>query len=110
MTLGLAAEKPSVAYTFLVVAPCATPTSLHRYQDAISALADLLRTAVPARDAPSVQLQEIIIGGLAAVLARKARAGLLEDATALLADFVGLTTSPYLPAGASPTSRRRSGA
>ncbi len=96
-TLGWAAEQPAIAYTFLIVAPYATPTSLHRYQDAVSALAALMRTVVPARDAPSVQLEEIIIGGLAAVLARKAREGLLEDAPALLDDFVGLATSAYLP-------------
>ena len=97
-TLGLAAEKPAIFYTFLVAAPHATPTSLLRHQDAISDLAALLRTAVPNRGALSAQLEEITIGGLTAVLARRAREGRIEEAPALLADFVGLATAPYLPA------------
>ena len=98
--LDWAAEHPAIAYTILVVAPYATPASLRRYHGVISDLAALLRTAMPARDVSNARREEIIIGGLAAILARRAREGKLEEAPALLADFVGLATAPYLPAQA----------
>lgn len=98
--LGLAAEQPAIAHTFLVVAPDATPASLRCYHGVISDLAALLRTAMPARDPSNVRREEIIIGGIAAVLAGRAREGLLGEAPALLDDFVSLATAPYLAADA----------
>jgi AcrR family transcriptional regulator len=94
--LGRVAEHPTEAYAFLVEARCATPDALLRYHEAISDLAALLATAVPAGEAGSPRLEEIIVGGLAAVLARRAREGRLGNAPAMLEDFVGLATAPYL--------------
>jgi AcrR family transcriptional regulator len=96
-TLGWAAGQPAGAYAFLVLAPYATPASQRRYQEAISDLAALLRTVVPHRDPRTVRLEEIIIGGLAAVLARLAREGRIVGAPDLLEDFVGLVAAPFLP-------------
>jgi AcrR family transcriptional regulator len=96
-TLGWAAGRPASTHAFLVVASSATPASLRRYQEAISDLAALLRTVVPDRDPRSVHLEEIIISGLVAVLARLAREGGIDRAPELLEDFVGLVTAPYLP-------------
>jgi len=88
--LGLAAEQPAIAYAFLVIAPYATPASLGRYNGVISHLAALLRIAMSGRDGSNAWHEELVIAGLADVLARKARDGQLEEAPALLTDFAGL--------------------
>lgn len=100
--LDWVAEHPTEAYAFLVEAQAATPEALRHYHAAIADLAALLGTAVPLAEVGSVRLQEIIVGGLASVLTGLARQSRLEEAPALLADFVGLVTAPYFPTGAGP--------
>jgi AcrR family transcriptional regulator len=93
--LARLAEEPAGAHVLLVEAPCTSAESLLRYQTTISGLAALLGTAMPETEASSQRLEEIIVGGLAAVLARRVREGRLAEAPALLEDFVGLALAPY---------------
>jgi AcrR family transcriptional regulator len=96
--LGWVAERPANAHTLLVVAPAAAPASRRRHQEAISALAAVLRTAVPDRDPQSPWLEEDRIERVAAILARQAREGRLESAPSLLEDLLVLVTAPYFEA------------
>lgn len=94
--LGRIAAEPASARAFLVEAPHASAGSMRRHQTAASRLAALLATAMGDEDARTLRLEEIIVAGLAAVLARQAREGRLGEAPALLEDFVGLVSAPYL--------------
>jgi AcrR family transcriptional regulator len=98
--LGWVAEHPKEAHAFLVEAQAATPEALGHYHAAIADLATLLGAAVPVAEVGSVRFEEIIVGGLASVLAGLARQSRLEEVPALLEDFVGLVTAPYFPTGA----------
>jgi AcrR family transcriptional regulator len=97
--LGWLAGHPEGAYALLVEAQATTSEVRRRYDGTIVALAALLRTAVRV-EVDSAPLEEIVVGGLASVLARAARQGQLEEVPALLEDFVGLVTAPYFPTGA----------
>ncbi len=94
--LGALAGEPASAHVLLVEAPYASAQSLRRYQATISGLGALLGTAMAETEVSSLHLEEIIVGGLAAVLARDAREGRLGEAPELLEDFVELATAPYL--------------
>jgi AcrR family transcriptional regulator len=92
--LGWVAKHPTKSYVVLVEAQAATPEALRHYHAAITDVAALLGTALPVAEG-SVRLEEIIVGGLASVLAGLARQSRLEEVPALLGDFVGLVTAPY---------------
>jgi AcrR family transcriptional regulator len=85
--LSWVAEEPEFAHALLVESQSATEAAFARYREELDRLASMLRTCTPrgARRPPGVD--QLLVGGIAAVIGREVQRGRAEQAPELLAEL-----------------------
>jgi AcrR family transcriptional regulator len=95
--LGMFAANPDLAHFMLIAPPRAGEPISGRYHESAVRALTLLSTELPADvSVPSEASQVAVIGGMAALVARKVEAGEGEQLPQLAPDLVELFLTPYL--------------
>lgn len=95
--LGIFAANPDLAHFILIAPPRAGEPISGRYHESAGRALALLSADLPKGvSVPSAASQVAVIGGMAALIARKVEAGEGERLTELVPDLVELFLTPYL--------------
>jgi len=99
----LLAANPELAHLIAVESMQAGPTARRRRQDCVARLADVLRAGRPRGEQLPPELEELLVGGALAHIARYVDSGRSEELSASSSDLVHFLLSPYL----EPSESRR---